>query len=458
MKVAETKFQALAREKVRDYGHRQKMNHALRQSDQAFEIGKQQFDDLPAAKALAHHVKRDTIERLDHYLQQFEAQFTRHGGRVIWAENADQALAEIDRICRAKGATTVVKSKSMVTEEIQLNTFLTDQGVDVVETDLGEYIQQLSGEPPYHIIAPSIHKSKEDVAKLFHEKLHVPDGLSPKELARVAREKLRVKFKQAEVGITGANFLIADIGGVAITENEGNARLATALPGTHIVITGIEKVLPSLHDLHLFWPLLATHGTGQKLTVYNSVFTGPRKGNEVDGPTEMYVILLDNGRTELLADPKAREALYCIRCGACLNGCPVYKNIGGHAYATTYSGPIGAVISPYLQGMAENKHLSYASSLCGKCTEVCPVKINLHELLLNNRRIAVEKRYNPRLEKVGFYLWRRAMLSRDLMDMGGYKLKNTILSYVLKSSWGDDRELPTFKKSFSQQWCEMRGK
>jgi L-lactate dehydrogenase complex protein LldF len=277
----------------------------------------------------------------------------------------------------------------MVTEEIHLNEFLEENNIESVETDLGEYIQQLDGEPPYHIVTPAMHKSKEDVAKLFAEKLGTDPKLTPEQLTLVAREKLRKKYVQAEIGITGANFLVAESGAVAITENEGNARLSCAWPKTHIVIAGIEKIIPSLNDLALFWPLLATFGTGQQVTVYNTIVMGPKQENESDGPEKMYVILLDNGRTELLSNPKTRESLYCIRCGACLNACPVYKNIGGHAYGTTYSGPIGAVITPHLRKMDDWKHLSYASSLCGNCTEVCAVKINLHELLLETRNEAV---------------------------------------------------------------------
>src|SRR5919112_4552796 len=263
-----------------------------------------------------------------------------------------------------------------------------------------------------------MHKSKEDVARLFADKLGTAPGLSPNELTLVARQKLREKYTQAEVGITGANFIIADIGGIALTENEGNGRLSCAWPKTHIVVTGIEKVIPSMTDLALFWPLLATYGTGQRMTVYSSIITGPRQVNEKDGPEDMYVILLDNGRTSILANEKARESLYCIRCGACLNACPVYKNIGGHAYETTYSGPIGAVITPHLREMGEWKHLSYASSLCGNCTEVCPVKINLHELLLENRHEAVEAGNSVWSEKVAWKVWKRASLSRGMMNMG----------------------------------------
>ena len=346
----------------------------------------------------------------------------------------------------------------MVTEEIHLNEYLETIGVESVETDLGEYIQQLDGEPPYHIVTPAMHKSKEDVAKLFAEKLGVQPGLTPEQLTLVARQKLREKYVQAEIGITGANFIVADIGGIAVTENEGNARLSCAWPKTHIAITGIEKVIPSMNDLALFWPLLATFGTGQQVTVYNSIISGPRQQGESDGPDEMYVILLDNGRTNLLANPREREALYCIRCGACLNACPVYKNIGGHSYETTYSGPIGSVITPHLKDMGDYKHLSYASSLCGNCTEVCAVKINLHELLLENRHEAVEQGISTFAERAAWKVWKRASLNRGMMNMGSGNLKNWVVNKVFKGWTTHRSNLDFSQKTFNEMWKEQEGK
>jgi L-lactate dehydrogenase complex protein LldF len=348
----------------------------------------------------------------------------------------------------------LVKSKSMVTEEIHLNKALEENGIESVETDLGEYIQQLDEEPPYHIVTPAMHKSKEDVARLFNKKLGTPVSLTPEELTQVARKILREKYVQAEVGVTGANFIISDIGGIAVTENEGNARLSCAFPKTHIAIVGIEKMIPSITDLGLFWPLLATFGTGQRITVYNTIVTGPRQENETDGPEEMYVILLDNGRTNILKNPKQRESLYCIRCGACLNACPIYKNIGGHAYGATYSGPIGSVITPHLAGMNEFKHLSYASSLCGNCTEVCAVKINLHELLLENRHESVEEGLTGFTERMEWKIWKLASLKRGMMNMGSGKLKNKIVNGMFKG-WKEKRsDLDFSQKTFNQMWKE----
>ncbi len=302
-----------------------------------------------------------------------------------------------------------------------------------------------------------MHKSKEDVARVFEEKLGTVPNLTPDQLTAVAREKLREKFIEAEVGITGANFIISDIGGIAITENEGNGRLSCAWPKTHIVIVGIEKVIPSLTDLALFWPLLATYGTGQKLTVYNTIVTGPRQPGETDGPEEMYVILLDNGRTNLLANPVAREALYCIRCGACLNACPIYKNIGGHSYETTYSGPIGSVITPHLKNMKSWKHLSYASSLCGNCTEVCPVRINLHELLLENRHEAVEEGDSSIGERVAWKLWKNASLNRNRMNMANGNIKNFVVNKIFKGWTRNRGNLKFSQKTFNEMWKEKKG-
>jgi len=426
--------------------------------DTAVPIGKQQFSDVLLAREKAKNRKWDAIEHLDTHLENFEKRITARGAKVIWAENTDQALEAIGEICKAKNCKTLVKSKSMVTEEIHLNTYLETIGIESVETDLGEYIQQLDGEAPYHIVTPAMHKSKEDVAKLFADKLGTPGGLTPEELTIVARNILREKYTEAEVGVTGANFIIADIGAIAITENEGNARLSCAFPKTHIVVVGIEKVIPSIHDLALFWPLLSTYGTGQKVTVYNSIVTGPKQAEEFDGPEEMYVILLDNGRTNLLANPITREALYCIRCGACLNACPVYKNIGGHAYETTYSGPIGKVITPHLSGMNEYKHLSYASSLCGNCTEVCPVRINLHELLLDNRHISVVEGTSTIAERIAWKVWKMASLNRVMMNMGTGKIKNWVVNKVF-TGWTTNRsDLDFSEKTFSQMWVEQRTK
>lgn len=458
MSETSSSFKAKSTIKAADLDHRHKVNFNIGKYNAAVPLGKGQFVQVANAREKAKNVKWRALETLDQQLETFEANLTKRGGKVVWAENAEQALDEILKICKQKNCRTIVKSKSMVTEEIHLNKFLHKHGIESVETDLGEYIQQLDDEPPYHIVTPAMHKSKEDIAKLFVEKLHTAPNLSPEQLTLVAREKLREKYMEAEIGITGANFIIADTGAIAISENEGNARLSCAFPKTHIAVVGIEKVLPSINDLALFWPLLATYGTGQTITSYNSIISGPRQPGEKDGPEEMFVILLDNGRTNILANEKARESLYCIRCGACLNACPVYKNIGGHAYETTYSGPIGAVITPHLREMGEWKHLSYASSLCGNCTEVCPVRINLHELLLENRHEAVDTGNATWSEKIAWKLWKRASLNRSMMNMGNGALKNWFVNKVFKAWTARHGNLDFAQKTFNEMWRDKNSK
>ena len=442
--------------KAMDAEHKRKLSFNIGKYNEVVVKGKKQFANLHYAREKAKNIKWKTIENLDKYLIQFEQNFTKNGGKVIWAQNAEEANQAVLEICKQHGASQVVKSKSMVTEEIHLNAFLEKHQIESVETDLGEYIQQLDGETPYHIVTPAMHKSKEDCARVFHEKLGTEPNLTPNEITLVARNNLRVKYTSAGVGVTGGNFLLADVGAVCVTENEGNGRLTTAFPKVHVAIVGIEKMIPSIDDLNLFWPLLATYGTGQNVTVYNSIFTGPKKAHEVDGPEAMYVILLDNGRTNLMKDPNVRESMYCIRCGSCLNACPVYKNIGGHTYGATYSGPIGSVITPHLKDFEEFKHLSYASTLCGNCTEVCPLKINIHGMLHYNRTLAVKKHDTDFSENTAWKMWKLAMTNRSMVDLAGAGMKTKIVSILFKNSWGKRRDNLSFHKSFRDMWKEKK--
>lgn len=446
-------FQSESEQKAFDPEHRRKIRFNIGRYNEAVDRGLKAFSNHERARDRASYIKQHTILNLDKYLLEFEQNFTRNGGKVIWAQNTEEALQEIWKIFDAKNARSVVKSKTMTTEEIHLNEFLEKHGVDVVETDLGEYIVQLAGQKPYHIVTPAMHMSKKDISKLFADKLGIPLTDDATELTLTARRLLRQRYLTADIGITGGNFLIADVGGIALTENEGNARLSTTFPKTHIAVVGIEKLIPSINDLGLMWQMLATSGTGQHVTVYNSVITGPRKAGETDGPEEMYVVLLDNGRSELLADVDKRAALKCIRCGACLNTCPVYKNIGGHTYKTTYSGPIGSIISPQYMGMDKYKHLSYASSLCGSCTTVCPVRIPIHELLLLNRQQSVKDGLNDKAEKFGFGIWQKAMLNRSLINMASARIKNAVVSILFRKTWSKRREvIKVAPKSFNQLW------
>lgn len=436
-----------------DPEHRKKLNYNISRYDKAVVGGKKQFRDLELARMRAANIKHKAIHELDSYLIEFEKNLRSHGGKVIWAQNKKEAVKEILDIMKRSRVTTVVKSKSMISEELDLNDVLENKNIESVETDLGEYIVQIAGEKPYHILTPAMHKSKEDIAKLFHEKFNTDPNATPQEIASFVRKILRQKFLSADVGITGANFLAADTGGICLTENEGNGLMSTAFPRIHIVVAGIEKIIPSIQDLNLFWPLLATFGTGQNVTVYNSIIFGPRQEGETDGPDELYVVLIDNGRTEVMKEERPRRALSCIRCGACLNACPVYKNIGGYTYGTTYTGPIGAVISPYMNGIYEYKHLSFASSLCGKCTEVCPMNIPLHELLLVNRKEFVKKGLTTRAERFSMKMMKNMMLSRKKLDRGGAGMKNRALKMLFSKTWGPRRDLPTIKHdSFHKLW------
>lgn len=446
-------FKKEANSKGFDIDHRKTINFNISKYDAAVSKGqKNLYHKLDLAKTRAGFLKYKVVNELDKYLIEFESNLLKNGGRIIWAQNASEAFVEIIKIVKRHNLKTAVKSKSMVTEELDLNPELEKNGVETFETDLGEFIVQQAGQKPYHIVTPAMHMSKEDVAKLYNEKFKTPVDLTPEELTAYTREILREKFKNADLGITGANFLIADTGSVAITENEGNGLLSMSFPKVHIVIAGIEKIIPALEDLDLFWPLLATHGTGQQMTVYNSIISGPKKDNEKDGPKEMYVVLIDNGRSNLLAQERQRQALSCIRCGACLNSCPVYKNIGGHAYNTTYTGPIGSVISPYLMDFKSYKHLSFASSLCGNCTTVCPVKIPLHELLLVNRSEA-SKNGAPFMEKQGMKIVSMAMNSRKMMNMVSGNTKNKLAKTFMSKKWGNHREFPEIAdKSFNELW------
>lgn len=437
-----------------DKEHRQKINFNISQYDKAVEKGKQQYDQLEIAKQRAANIKHKSLAQLDKYLVEFETNFTRNGGKVLWARHAEEAATLIIKLLKDEQVKKVVKSKSMTTEEIKLNEHLEKNGIQSLETDLGEFIVQLAGEKPYHIVTPAMHKSKEEVANLFHQKFQTDTESTPEQITAYTRALLREEFQQAGAGITGANFLLADIGGIALTENEGNGLMSMAFPKLHIVIAGIEKMLPSVDDLDLFWPLLATHGTGQVMTAYNSIVTAARQ--QADSSTQMVVVLLDNGRSRLLEKSRQRSALSCIRCGACLNVCPVYKNIGGYTYDTTYTGPIGSVITPHMQDMKENKHLSFASSLCGACTEVCPVKIPLHKLLLLNRAQAVSEGWTLPKERFVMKNSTRILNNRKLVDFAGAGTKNLVLKYFFGSQWGNRRNLPKFaKKSFNQLWREQ---
>lgn len=438
-----------------DSEHRKRLDYNIGKYDESVKRGLSQYSNMELARRRAANVKHKVLNNLDKYLVEFENNFSKRGGKVIWAPNEHDAQREILNIIKRTKAQVIVKQKSMITEEIELNDLLEKNKKEVFETDLGEYIVQIAGEKPFHIVTPAMHKSKEDIAALFASKFGMPADSAPEEITRFVREKLRGEFIRADVGITGGNFLLADVGAVTLVENEGNGLLCMAFPRVHIAVVGIEKLLPSIEDLDLFLPLLAHHGTGQHITVYNNILFGPRTELEQEGPEEMYVVLLDNRRTEVLSHKEQRKALSCIRCGACLNGCPIYRSVGGYTYKTTYSGPIGSVISPHFLGFKDYNHLSFASSLCGKCTEVCPVKIPLHELLLHNRHEAVSKKYVSLSWRWIIRGWKMVMLKRWMIDKPKPGLKNKMISRFGKKMWGPRRTIPKVApKSFKELWRE----
>ena len=427
--------------------------------------------DFEELRTQANLIKRHTMENLGFYLEQFESNAKAHGAQVVWARDAAEAADFVWQLAKRKNARLLVKSKSMTTEEIDLNERLAHHDLEPVETDLGEYIIQLAHERPYHIVAPALHKTRYQVADLFTEKLGVPREEEIEKQTRIARSVLREKFLAADIGISGANFLIADSGALTIVENEGNIRLTTTAPKVHVAIAGIEKMIPRAQDLAVFLKLLGRSGTGQALTVYTSFLTGPRRAAEIDGPDELYIVLLDNGRTRLLADREKRQSLYCIRCGACLNHCPVYRKIGGHNYPWVYSGPIGAIITPQFMGVAHEPWLPFASSLCGACGEVCPVKIDIPKLLLELRtevHAAEAERGQGRIERLGFRAWAWVMRHPRIYEMAGlmasavlpgdhwFSRAPGLLNHGPLRAWLSQRDLPPVGKSFRQLWRERR--
>ncbi len=452
--------------KASDLRHRAVLQKAITTYATKVADVKTHFLDWNHGRKLARIRKWEAINHLDQHLEEFERNARSRGAIIHWAEDGAQALEIILGLCRNHGVRKVVKSKSMVTEEIHLNEFLEKHGIASVESDLGEYIVQLRHEKPYHIVTPVMHLTKEEIDLTFHQQLGTPTGSTAEDLAQTARNVLRNEYLTADMGITGANFIVAETGMISITENEGNARLCSSLPRIHVAISGIEKVLPKLDDLALFLPMLAVSGTGQQLTCYNTMIGGPRQADEMDGPDEFHIILLDNGRTRLLMDPEQREALHCIRCGACLNVCPIFKNVGGHAYGTTYQGPIGAVITPHLRGLADWKHLSDASSLCGACSEVCPVHIDLHHHLLRNRRNSVRAGFSGWFERLSFQLWAMLMQSDEAYRIGalllrvGQKLSSAIgLEGTLfdpLQHWSKTRAFPKFPEQMFRDWWNKR--
>jgi L-lactate dehydrogenase complex protein LldF len=436
------------------------------------------WEDL---RSEARRIKDATLLNLDKYLEEFTANAEQAGAQIHWARDAAEANAIVQELAQKAAAKLVVKSKSMTTEEIHLNAALEAAGIEALETDLGEYIIQLAGETPSHIIAPAIHKTRYQIADLFVEKLGIAPTDDVAALTITARHVLREKFAAADVGVSGVNFGVAETGTILILENEGNIRLTTSLPRIHIAVMGIEKVIPRFVDLEVFLKLLPRSGTGQHLTTYQSLITGTKRNPDGEGPEELHIVLLDNGRARMLAHPTTRQSLACIRCGACLNACPVYQQIGGHAYGSVYPGPIGAVITPQLIGLNKASKLPFASSLCGACREVCPVKIDIPELLLHLRAqvqspAEAGEQESPRrqnkIERLAFKLWAAIMMRPVWYEFSGRAGRIFQRLLVRRNrigkvggligaiapplaAWTSARDLrPIEAKSFRRQWRE----
>ncbi|MBM4073663.1 MAG: iron-sulfur cluster-binding protein [Planctomycetes bacterium] len=420
--------------------------------------------DSNALRDHAKRIKEHALAHLDRYLEQLEASVLRLGGKVHWAEDAADARSIILDIARHSGCKNIVKSKSMTSEEVHLNPALEAAGLDVAETDFGEFIIQLAGERPSHLVAPAVHHTRESVARVLSEHLGERLADDPRSLALTGRRVLREKFRRADMGITGANFAVAETGTIVLITNEGNGRLTTTCPRVHVALMGIEKVIPRLQDLPVFLKLLARAATGQTLSVYTTMITGPRRLGELDGPDEFHLVLLDNGRSRILSSG-FRESLQCIRCGACLNACPVYRRIGGHAYGGVYSGPIGSILTPLYDSVEQNPHLPHASSLCGACQAACPVKINIPQMLIGLRELQHQRQAN-RLEGLAYKMW-SAMLRRPWLYRLALRLAGVFLWPLAKNGWlqrlpgpGEGwtsvRDFPApARRSFRDRWRDL---
>jgi len=393
------------------------------------------FEPHDLVRQRARAIKDSTLADLDRHLATLEASVVRRGGHVYWADNGDEAGQFILDIIQSRGATRVVKSKSMTSEEIHLNELLARHQIEVVETDFGEYIIQVAGHRPSHIVGPALHLSKDDVAEILSAAAGEQLPADRESLAAFARRQLRSRFAAADVGITGVNYAIAETGSIVLVENEGNARLTTSLPRIHIAVMGMEKVIPRLADLPYFLKVLARAATGQKMSCYTSLITGARRAGELDGPEEFHLIILDNGRSKILAGP-LRESLFCIRCGACLNACPIYRTVGGHSYGGVYAGPIGAVLTPLYNGLPDYHHLPHASSLCGACQAACPVKIQIPEMLVKLReQLHDEPGQLGRFESLAYRFWARALRSSWCYGWGTWLATRTIGRWKRRSGW-----------------------
>lgn len=459
-------------ERVQEGLHNDFMRQAVTSAQGRFRSGKQQraeeLGNWEDWRSLGEEIRTHTLENIDFYLQQLSDQVAERGGNVYFAETPEEANNYIRNVVKKKNGKKVAKTKSMVTEELGLNEALQKDGVDIVETDLGEWILQLDEDPPSHIVTPAIHKDKESIKRTFTEKRGYKKSDDPEELAAFAREQLRQEFLSADIGITGCNFAVAESGAITLVTNEGNAEMVTALPDTQITVMGMERLVPTWEEMEVLVSLLTRSAVGQNLTSYITAITGPRLEDEIDGPDDYHLVIVDNGRSNILGT-EFQSALHCIRCAACINVCPVYRQVGGHAYGSIYPGPIGAVITPLLDGYEDHKELPYASSLCAACTEACPVKIPLHEQLIRHREIIVEREEmgaaSEKIAMQGFAQW--------ASNPAAYKLSSKMARTALKpwtkgekvtngpgplKGWTDTRDFPAPSKQSFRAWFKDRQK
>lgn len=435
-----------------DEEHWQKINYSTGCHEQNFAKGKVNYRNLDLEKQRAYTLRNKSLLNLEKLLVDFETHFTDNGGKVLWARNADDALTMIFDLIRKEKANAITRSNSTVLDEIELNGFLERKNIRVVETEVGRFILHLAKQKSYHPLSPSIHLSKEENNAILTENFKLKPDSSVKQMVNFVRHEVAVESQEVKICITGANFLISEAGGVVLTENEGNILKSTSTAKVHIVVAGIDKMIPTVDDLGVLLPLLSLHSNGQSMAACNSITFGPAKHD--NGPEQVYVILLDNNRSSLLSHEKQRQVMSCIQCGACVSVCPIYKNIGGYSYGTKHIGPVGTVMTPLMEGLEEYNHLNAACSLCGRCVEICPVKIPLDDLIIENRHLAItEKTGNSRYDTLlKTMIWH--CKSRKKMD-GPLFFKKVEMKRLLAPLWGDSRPMPEFaSKSFSQQWRE----
>lgn len=469
MKIGQDEFHGRVETGLQNSFMRNAVVSAQERLKNAKKVAEEELGDWEEWRNLSEEIRQHTLENLDYYLEQLAEKVTNQGGNVFFAETAEEANEYITTIVKKKQAKKIIKSKSMVTEEISMNDALEAIGAEVIESDLGEYILQVDDhDPPSHIVAPALHKNKDQIRNTFQEKKGYRKTSKPEELALFAREQLRKEFLTADIGITGCNFAVAESGAISLVTNEGNARLATTLPKTQITVMGMERIVPTWEELDILVSMLCRSAVGQKLTSYITGLTGVRGDEDVDGPEEFHLIIVDNGRSNILGT-EFQSALQCIRCAACINVCPIYRHIGGHSYGSIYPGPIGAVLSPLLGGYDDYKELPYASSLCAACTDACPVKIPLHELLIKHRRNIIEREkrggFGEKLAMKGFSL---AASSPSIYNLGS-KVAPTMFGPLGKDGkiekgpgpmkpWTDIRDFPEPSKESFRDWMKNRHK